>query len=144
MEFCLQTLSIQNLSVNTFGSWPHCEFSSVQSHFFSFFCFLLYNPKILTSPPALGSKSLIRILPLARRNPWEYIHSGRVAHPAVLPKVHHCPEMFYVPTEVNTAQVDGLPQLTSLDSHKHYTSCILRVSHRTFVPSSPTSDPPKH
>ena len=36
------------------------------------------------------------------------VHSGRVALPAVLPKVHHHPETLYVPTEVNTLQVDGV------------------------------------
>ena len=28
----------------------------------------------------------------SKLNPWEYIHSGRVALPAVLLKVHHRPE----------------------------------------------------
>ena len=44
-------------------------------------------------------------------NPWEYIHSGRVTLPAVLPKVHHRPEPLYVPTEVYTLQVDRLDRL---------------------------------
>ena len=56
------------------------------------------------SPPALGSK----------QNLWEYIHSGRLALPAVLPKVHHHPEVLYVPTEVNTRQVDGLARIPGL------------------------------
>jgi len=52
-----------------------------------------------TWPPALGSKY----------NPWEYIHLGCVALPAVLSKVRHRPETLYVPTEVHTLQVEGLP-----------------------------------
>jgi len=42
------------------------------------------------------------------------IHSGRVALPAVLPKVHHRPETLYVPKEVNTPQVDGLARFFGL------------------------------
>jgi len=54
---------------------------------FPFSFFLLWNPKILTSPPALGSKWTL----------WKYIHSSIVALPAVLPKVHHRPEpLFFV------------------------------------------------
>ena len=47
-------------------------------------------------------------------NLWEYIQSGRVALPAVLPKVHHRPEPLYVPIEVNTLQVDGLARISGL------------------------------
>jgi len=47
-------------------------------------------------------------------NPWEYIHSGNVALPAVLPKVHLHPESLYVPTEVKTLQVDGLALIPGL------------------------------
>jgi len=67
-----------------------------------FVCLLLYDPKITTSPPALGS------------NPWEYIHLGRVAVPAVLPKVHHGLETLYVSTEVHTPHVDGLVRISGL------------------------------
>jgi len=37
-----------------------------------------------------------------------------VALPAVLPKVHHRPEPLYVPSEVNTRQVDGLVRIPEL------------------------------
>jgi len=54
-------------------------------------------------------KTLLRLPPLARsKTPGEYFHPGRVALPAVLPRVHHRPELLYVPTEVNTLHVDGL------------------------------------
>jgi len=72
-------------------------------------------------------------------NPWEYIHSGPVALPAVLPKVHHRPETLYVPTEVNTLQVDGLARIPGLTQ-------ALYKSHPqppNSVPRPPTSDPPK-
>ena len=41
------------------------------------------------------------------------IHSGSLAFPAVVPKVHRRPESLYVPTKVNTLQPDEL--LASLD-----------------------------
>jgi len=50
----------------------------------------------------------------SKYNPWEYIHSGRVLLPAVLPKVHHRPETLYVPTEVNSPQFDGLARTPGL------------------------------
>jgi len=72
--------------------------------------FVIINPENLyrdfASRPGLEGK------------PWEYIHSGRVALPAVLPKVHHRPEPLYVPTDVNTLQVDGF---ASLDLRKPHT-----------------------
>jgi len=46
---------------------------------------------------------------------------GRVALPAVLPKVQHRPEPLYGPSEVNSRQVDGLGWLASLDLRKPYT-----------------------
>ena len=66
--------------------------------------FVVTNPKPLTSPPAVGSKE----------TPWEYIPSGSVALPAVLPKVHHRLEPLYVSSEVNTLQVDGLACIPGL------------------------------
>ena len=71
------------------------------------------NPKI---PSLLGVK----------KKPWECIHSGRVALPVVLPKVHHCPEPLYVPTEVNTLQLDGLARIPVLTQALH----IRILSHR--------------
>jgi len=73
---------------------------------FVFFLVLLlvWNPKILTSPPTLRSKL----------NPWKYIHLSRVALPAVLPKVHHRPETLYVLNKVNTLQVAGLARISGL------------------------------
>ena len=47
-------------------------------------------------------------------NPWEYIHSGHVALPAVLRKVHHRPQPLYGPSEVNSRQVDGLARIPTL------------------------------
>jgi len=66
--------------------------------------------------PNLGSKF----------NPWEYIHSGRVVLPAVLPKVHHQPDPLYVPTEVNTLQVDGLARIPGL--HKPHTCDLFNLN----------------
>ena len=48
------------------------------------------------------------------KTPWEYIHSGHVALPEVLPKVHRHPEQLYEPSEVNTRQVDGLARIPGL------------------------------
>ena len=39
------------------------------------------------------------------------VHSGSVALPVFLPNVHHRPEPLYVPSEVNTRQVDGLVRI---------------------------------
>jgi len=83
-------------------------------------------------------KSLLR-LPLGLGvSPLEYIHSDRVALPqaAVLLKVHHRPETLYVPTEVNTLQVDGLARIPGLTQ-------ALYKSHSqppNSVQRSPTSD----
>jgi len=59
-------------------------------------------------------------------NPWEYIHSGSVALPAVLPKIHHRQETLYVPSEVNTRQVDGLTRIpcTSPRMEKSHSGCL--------------------
>ena len=37
----------------------------------------------------------------------------------VLPKVQHRPETLYVPTEVNTLQVDGLARISGLTQALH-------------------------
>ena len=48
------------------------------------------------------------------KSPWEHIPSGSVALSTVLPKVHHRLEPLYVPSEVNTLQVDGLARIPGL------------------------------
>ena len=87
-------------------------------------------------------KSLLRLPPWARSKipDWEYIHSGRVALPAVLPKIHRRPEPLYVPTQVNTLKVDGLARIPELTR-------ALYKSHPeppNSGPRSPASDPPSH
>jgi len=87
-------------------------------------------------------KSLLRLPPWARsKTPdWEYIHSGRVALPAVLPKVHRRPETLYVPTLVNTLQVDGLARIPGLTQALYKSHPLPPNS----GPRSPASDPPRH
>jgi len=54
-----------------------------------FFClFVVVKPKNIYFASCPG----IEVKPL------EFIHSGRIALPAVLPEVHHRPETLYVPT----------------------------------------------
>ena len=68
------------------------------------------------------------------------IHSGHVALPAVLPKVHHRPEPLYGPSVVNTRQVDGLARISGL-TQAPYKSHPQPLN---SVPRSLTSDSPKH
>jgi len=82
------------------------------------FCFLvgLFVGWFVCCYKTVTWKSLLRLPPWARSKTPGSIswagHSGRVALPAVIPKVYHCPETLYgVPTEVNTLQVDGLARI---------------------------------
>jgi len=59
----------------------------------------------------------------------------------VLPKVQHSPETLYVPTEVNTLQVDGLP--VACISGLMQAICKSHSQSLNTVPVSPTSDAPK-
>jgi len=106
------------------------------AHSFSFFFFLLFvcSYKTQKSLPWLRLPSWAR-----NQTTWEYIHSGRIILPAVLPKVHHRPEPLYVPTEVNARQVDGLARIPGLTQalykwHPQPPNSVLRP---------PTSDPSK-
>jgi len=68
-------------------------------------------------------KSLLRLLLWARSKTLGSISTQAVALPVVLPKVHHRPEPLYVPTAVNTLQVDGLGRIFGLKKALH--KCIL-------------------
>ena len=70
--------------------------------FFYFCLFVVIKPENQTSPRP-GLVKPLGVYPL-----------GRVTHPAVQPKVYHCLETLYIPTEVNTLQVDGLARIPGL------------------------------
>jgi len=61
-------------------------------------------------------KSFLRrgLPPWEGRTPGSLSTRARVVTPSVLPKVHRRPETLYVPTEVNTPQVDGLARTSGL------------------------------
>ena len=89
-----------------FGFWFVMPPFSLFSSFFCFFlCFFVCCYKTRKSGPYFASRPGIEVNPLC-------IHSGRLALPAVLLKVHHRPETLYVPKEVNTPHVDGLARIS--------------------------------
>jgi len=75
--------------------------------------------------------------------PWEGSKTRRSISTQVvlvLSQVHHRPETLYMPTQVNTLQVDVLARISRLTQ-------ALYKSHPqppNSVPTSPISDPPKH
>jgi len=70
---------------------------------------------------------------------YQYTYVYHIHLPAVLPKVHHRPEPLYVPSKVNTLQVDRLARIPGLVQASYRRILSNRISFQNLSRLTPLS-----